>query len=379
VQKNENRLSSGVLPSGIPQCCPKRPTLGFVQRTPESLAQRCDPVSRERAPRLRPRGARPEREIGPGPYGLERNLPDLGIVHGHNLSMVRVVSLVPAATEMVWALGATDQLVAVTHDDDFPPAVLALPRVTRSTIPTGATAREIDTDVREAGARGESTFHLDERALRDAQPDVILGQTLCAVCAVTLDLIPASLEHEPLVVPLDASSIDGMLEDIRRVAVALGREDEAERVVAGLRARLTWVAERVGGRPRPRVACLEWLDPLFNAGHWVPEQVRIAGGEDVLGAAGARSREITWDDVLAARPEIVIAMPCGWDAERAAREAEALGDFAGARAFGVDGAAYFSRPGPRLVDGAELLASILHPGLVAPPDGGIAIGVRSAV
>jgi iron complex transport system substrate-binding protein len=292
---------------------------------------------------------------------------------------VRIVSLVPAATEIVWALGATADLVAVTHDDDFPPAVLALPRVTRTTIPAGATAREIDTHVREAGARGESTFHLDEQALREARPDVILGQTLCAVCAVTLDRIPASLEREPLVVPLDASSVDGMLEDVRTVAAAIDRTDEAKRVAAGLRDRLESVAERVAGLSRPRVACLEWLDPLFNAGHWVPEQIWIAGGDDVLGTAGARSREIAWDDVLAARPEIVIAMPCGWDAERAADEAEALGDFAGARVFGVDGAAYFSRPGPRLVDGAELLASILHPGRVAPPDGAMAIEVRSAV
>lgn len=292
---------------------------------------------------------------------------------------MRIVSLVPAATEMVWALGATDQLVAVTHDDDFPPAVLALPRVTATTIPADATAREIDTRVREASVRSESTFHLDERALREARPDVILGQTLCAVCAVTLDRIPAGLGREPLVVPLDASSIAGMLEDMRRVAAAIDRADESERVIAALRGRLESVAERVAGLARPRVACLEWLDPLFNAGHWVPEQVRIAGGEDVLGTAGARSREIAWDDVLAARPDIVMAMPCGWDAERAAREAEALGDFAGARVFGVDGRAYFSRPGPRLVDGAELLASILHPGRVAPPDGASAIGVRRAV
>ncbi|MGH2473233.1 MAG: ABC transporter substrate-binding protein [Candidatus Limnocylindria bacterium] len=292
---------------------------------------------------------------------------------------MRVVSLVPAATEMVWALGAIDELVAVTHDDDFPPSALALPRVTRSTIPADASAREIDTHVREAGARGESTFHLDERALREARPDVILGQTLCAVCAVTLEGLPTDLEHEPLVVPLDASTIEGMFRDLRRVAAALGRMESAVRVMKGLRERLALVSQSVADLPRPRVACLEWLDPLFNAGHWVPEQVRIAGGEDLLGIAGARSREITWDDVRAARPEIVIAMPCGWDAERAATEAEALGDLAGARVFGVDGAAYFSRPGPRLVDGAELLASILHPGLVAPPDGAIAIQGRSGV
>jgi len=288
---------------------------------------------------------------------------------------MRVVSLVPAATEIVWALGATDQLVAVTHDDDFPPAVLALPRITRSTIPAGATAREIDTHVREAGARGESTFHLDEQALRDARPDVILGQTLCAVCAVTLDRVPASLDRQPEVVPLTASTIEGMFQDIRRVGAALRRVGDADRLVGELRARLATVEESVAGLPRPRVACLEWLDPLFNGGHWVPEQVRIAGGEDVLGTAGARSREIGWNDVVAARPDIVVAMPCGWDARRAAREAEALGPIRAARIVGVDGAAYFSRPGPRLVNGVELLASIFHPDAVGTPEGAIAVRV----
>lgn len=334
-------------------------------------------MSREGAPRLGPCGPRPEREVRPALDGLARDLRD-DAVHAPTLSTVRVVSLVPAATEMVWALGAVELLVAVTHDDDFPPALDGMPRVTRSTIPAGATAREIDMHVREAGARGESTFHLDEHALRDARPDVILGQTLCAVCAVTLDSIPATL-RAPVVVPLGASTIEGMFEDLQRVAVALGRENEGEMVVTNLRSRLESVAARIAGRRRPRVACLEWLDPLFNAGHWVPEQVRIAGGEDVLGTAGARSREVTWDEVVAGRPEVVIAMPCGWDAERAAREAEALGEIAGARVVGVDGAAYFSRPGPRLVDGVELLASILHPERVAPPDGATAIGVRTAV
>ncbi len=288
---------------------------------------------------------------------------------------MRVVSLVPAATEMVYALGAVEQLVAVTHDDDYPPTVRTVTRITRSTIPAGASAREIDTHVREAGARGESTFHLDSDALRAARPDVILGQTLCAVCAVTLQSLPANLERGPLIVPLNASTIEGMFEDLRRVASALGRDDAAARVVKDLRDRLAVVAQAVAGLPRPRVACLEWLDPLFNAGHWVPEQVRIAGGEDVLGSAGERSREILWDDVLAARPEIVIAMPCGWDARRAAREAEALGPVGGARVIGVDGAAYFSRPGPRLVDGVELLASIFHPGAVAAPDDALAVSV----
>jgi iron complex transport system substrate-binding protein len=288
---------------------------------------------------------------------------------------MRIVSLVPAATEIVWALGATDQLVAVTHDDDFPPAVLSLPRVTRSTIPADATAREIDVHVREAGAGGESTFHLDEQALRDARPDVILGQTLCAVCAVTLDRVPATLERQPEVVPLSASSIDGMFLDIRRVGAALRCADDADRLVLDLRSRLATVEARVAGLARPRVACLEWLDPLFNGGHWVPEQVRSAGGLDVLGTAGARSREIEWGDVIAARPEIVIAMPCGWDAGRAAHEAQALGPIPSARIIGVDGAAYFSRPGPRLVNGVELLASIFHPDAVRAPDGAIAVPV----
>jgi iron complex transport system substrate-binding protein len=288
---------------------------------------------------------------------------------------MRVVSLVPAATEIVYALGAVGELVAVTHDDDYPPEVRRLPSVTRSTIPSDASAREIDRRVREAAAQGESTFHLDEGLLRDARADVILGQTLCAVCAVTLDRIPSAGHRAPVIVPLDASDIEGIFEDIRRVGAALRREDSAARLVASLRTRLAAVASLVDGLARPRVACLEWLDPLFNAGHWVPEQIRIAGGDDVLGAVGERSREIAWDEVLAGRPEIIVAMPCGWDASRAAREASALPAAKGARVVGVDGAAYFSRPGPRVVDGAGLLASILHPDAVAAPEGALAVTV----
>lgn len=282
------------------------------------------------------------------------------------------MSLVPAATEIACALGATAELVAVTHDDDFPPEILALPRVTRSTIPPHASAREIDTLVRDAGNRGESTFHLDEAALREARPDVILGQTLCAVCAVTLEQVP-TFSRPPAVVALEAASLEGMFDDVRRVGEAVGRRQKAADLVASLRGRVAAVAAAVRGAERPRVACLEWLDPLFNGGHWVPEQVALAGGVDVLGRAGERSREISYDDVVAARPQIVIAMPCGWDAKRAAREAERVGRIGGARVFGVDGAAYFSRPGPRLVDGVELLASILHPEVATAPKGALAI------
>ncbi len=286
---------------------------------------------------------------------------------------MRVVSLMPAATEIMCALGAERELVAVTHDCDFPASVGALPRITSSTIPPGSGSRAIDDAVREAAARGESTFHLDTDALRDAKPDVLLGQTLCRVCALTLDQLPASLAREPRTVPLDGGSLEGVFADIVRVALALDRSREARLLVARLRERLAAVAERVRGARYPRVVCLEWLDPLFNGGHWVPEQVAIAGGQDMLGVAGERSRVIEWDEVVAAEPDVVVLMPCGFNGERALAEAGALlarrewADLPAVRAgraFAVDGNAYFSRPGPRLVDGVELLASLLHPARV---------------
>jgi len=289
---------------------------------------------------------------------------------------MRIVSLVPAATEIACAIGAVADLVAVTHDCDFPPHVRSLPRVTSATIPAGATSREIDTLVRDAASRNESTFHLDAGALRDAAPDVILGQTLCAVCAVTLDQVPRSLPREPRVVPLEAATLDGMYEDVARVGDAIGRGQQARTLVASLRARAAAVRHAVGDRERPRVACIEWVDPPYSGGHWVPEQVHLAGGADVLGEPGARSRELTWDDVRAARPDIVVVMPCGWDAPRAEREARAIPDL-GAPVVAVDGNAYFSRPGPRLIDGIKLLASLLHPGVVPPPDGAAAIALRA--
>ncbi len=291
---------------------------------------------------------------------------------------MRIVSLVPAATEIACALGAAAELVAVTHDCDHPPGVRDLPRITRSTIVPGSASAEIDAQVRAAAAAGESTFHLDLPALRAARADILLGQTLCAVCAVTLDQLPAMSGGGPPAVPLDGGSIEGILADIGRVADALGRSTAGTLLVATLRARLEAVAQAVAGRPRRRVVCLEWLDPLFNAGHWVPEQVAWAGGRDLLGVAGARSREIRWSELQAARPEVVLVMPCGFDAARAVREAaalagraewQALAAVAAGRAYALDGNAYFSRPGPRVVDGVELLASVLHPGSVPVPGG----------
>jgi iron complex transport system substrate-binding protein len=297
---------------------------------------------------------------------------------------MRIVSLVPAGTEIAAAIGALDDLVAVTHDCDHPAAVRALPRVTRSTIAGGTDSASIDAAVRAAADRGESTFHLDAAALDAAAPDVLLGQTLCRVCAVTLEQVPARLRRAPDIVPLEASTIDGIFEDITRVAAALRRTEAGASLVAALRQRLRHIEHAVAGAPRPRVACLEWIAPLFNAGHWVPEQVRWAGAEDVLGEAGARSREVDWADLVDASPEWVFVMLCGFDAGRAAKEATELAGRAewdslpavrAGRVYALDGNAYFSRPGPRVLDGAQLLASIVHPDRVQPPPGAAAIRV----
>ena len=292
------------------------------------------------------------------------------------------MSLVPAATEIAFALGAGGDVVAVTHDCDFPLAARKLPRVTRSTIAPGSDSRSIDTQVRAAAERGESTFHLDAAALTAARPDVLLGQTLCAVCAVTVAQIPATIVPAPVVVPLDGDTLEGIFADIDRAGVALGRRDAAARLVAELRTRIARVGFLVAGASRPRDACLEWLAPLFNAGHWVPEQVALAGGHDVLGEPGTRSHELTLADVAAADPDIIVLMPCGFDAERAMAEAGALMSdptwdtlraVRDGRVFTVDGNAFFSRPGPRVVDGIELLASVLHPDRIAAPAGARAI------
>lgn len=289
---------------------------------------------------------------------------------------MRIASLVPAGTEIAWALGVADQLVAVTHDCDFPSTVRALPRLTASTIPDGASSREIDHLVRSAGERGESTFHVDGGALRAARPDVILGQTICRVCAVTLDQLPADIGSTPRTIPLTGESIDGVFADIQRVAHQLDVTERGERAVTGLRARLAAVGERVAGRERPRVACIEWLEPLFQGGHWVPEQVALAGGVDVLGAPGRRGVVIDPSAVVAARPDVLVLMPCGFDTRRALDEASAVTGRAGfadlpaartGRVFATNGSAYFSRPGPRLVDGVEILAALLHPDLFPPP------------
>ncbi|HXB64862.1 MAG TPA: cobalamin-binding protein [Solirubrobacteraceae bacterium] len=281
---------------------------------------------------------------------------------------MRIVSLVPHATELLFALGLAQQVVAVTHECDYPPAALTRPRVTRDVLPPGLSAAEIDAAVRERTQRGEAIYALDEDALRAVQPDLVVTQALCPVCAVSYNEVVALAQHLPScprVISLDPHTLDDTLRDVHTLALATDRLGRGAALVARARERIDRVRRAVEGCARPRVAALEWLDPVFAAGHWTPQLIGLAGGEDVLGEAGAPSRTVSWKEVAAAAPDVVVAMPCGYDAPRArtearmyARELSALG---AARVVAVDASAYFSRPGPRLVDGLELLAHILHP------------------
>jgi iron complex transport system substrate-binding protein len=293
---------------------------------------------------------------------------------------MRIVSLFPAATEILCALGAASELVGISHDSDAPAELLppSLARVTRTPLDESAAPGEIDRMVREADARGESLHVLDARAISELEPDVIITQGLCDVCAIPeADVrdIAASMRHAPIVLSLAASSLDDMLDDIRRVGTAIERSPSAESLVSSLEARLRRVHERLAasGAPRPRVAVIEWTDPIFNAGHWVPQMVRRAGGIEVLGTAGERSRVVSMEEVVGAKADTIIIAPCGYDVERAAAEGQARAKdeawrwLADSRAWAIDSGALLSRPGPRLVDGVETLAEILHPSVFPRP------------
>jgi iron complex transport system substrate-binding protein len=275
---------------------------------------------------------------------------------------------------MLFALGLGGDVVAVTHECDYPPEAASLPHITRSVIPEGLTAADIDRAVRERTERGEAIYELDEYQLAELAPDLIVTQAVCEVCAVSYDDVRAvagRLSSEPEVLSLDPTTIGEVLADVPRLAKAAGEPEAGERVVAEAAERLDAVAEAVEGAPAPTVAALEWLDPVFVGGHWVPQMIELAGGVDLLGLPGEKSRTVEWAEVEAARPELVVTMPCGYDTERAAEETELFAERLaglGARVVAVDAAAYFSRPGPRLVDGVELLAHLMHPTLVeAPP------------
>jgi iron complex transport system substrate-binding protein len=289
---------------------------------------------------------------------------------------VRIVSLVPHATELLFALGLGPQVVAVTHECDHPPAADALQRVTRDVLPGGLSAAEIDAAVRERTLSGEAIYELDRRALAELEPDLIVTQALCPVCAVSYDEVAElarSLPSRPRVIALDPRTVGETLGDVRTLAQATDRREEGVELVQRIAARIDRVKLAVRGRARPRVAALEWLDPVYVAGHWTPQLIELAGGEDVLGVPGGPSETFTWETVAAAEPEVVVVMPCGYDAARAHEEATShAGELAGlnaSRVVAVNASAYFSRPGPRLIDGLELLAHILHPDVAPGADG----------
>jgi len=289
---------------------------------------------------------------------------------------VRIVSLVPHATELCFALGLGDELIAVTHECDYPPAALSLPKVTRDALDPAAGSAAIDAAVRARVAGGGSIYELDWDALRRLEPELIITQALCAVCAVSLEEVrelAGSLPSKPRVISLDPHTLGESLGDVRTLAEATGRRAEGVALVARSAGRIDRVRIAVRRAPRPRVVALEWLDPVFVAGHWTPQLIELAGGEDPLGFPGESSQRLDWETVAAARPEVVVVMPCGFDLARTHAEALSYaGELRGLRAqrvVAVDAAAYFSRPGPRLVDGLELLAHILHPDLVAQGDG----------
>jgi iron complex transport system substrate-binding protein len=297
---------------------------------------------------------------------------------------VRVASLLPSATEMVHFCGAADALVGVTHECDYPIGVEKLPRVTSSKIDGhDMTSAEIDAAIAEHLTDSGSIYALDAKLLDELAPDLIITQGLCKVCAVSMDLVreaAAGLKNEPEVLSLNPTSLRGVLEDAVRIGEALDRGTETRAKVAALEKRLARVEEAVAELPRPRIGCIEWLDPPFSAGHWVPEMVRIAGGEDIFAKPGEPSARLAWEELFEAAPEVLVLMPCGFDVQRTVEEARrvlprlpgwnelpAVGE---GRVWAVDANSYFSRPAPRLVDGVEILASIMHPeDFIGKPEG----------
>jgi iron complex transport system substrate-binding protein len=304
------------------------------------------------------------------------------------INRMRVLSLLPASTEIIAALHAGDSIVGITHECDFPADVVrTLPRVTRSMMDASLTTpREIDEAVRGLSHSGEPLYMLDEAAIASLVPDLIVTQALCEVCAVSetdVRAIAARMASHPEVITLSGATWSGVADDMRRVGVALGCAEAAAEVVEALEKRIRDVHQtlRAARAPRPNVVVIEWTDPIFAAGHWVPELVRRAGGHELMSVAGEHSTVRSVESIRAARPELLIVAPCGYDAEHAAtaaRELLAQDDWAWAGAlplWAVDANSLLSRPGPRLVDGIETLAAIMHPDLFRAAPGSNAIRV----
>jgi iron complex transport system substrate-binding protein len=304
---------------------------------------------------------------------------------------MRIISLFPAATEIVCALGAASSLVGISHDSDFPPELLdsGLPRVTRTTLDENAAPADIDRMVRTADTLGESLHVLDAEAIAGLEPDVIITQGICDVCAIRegdVRIIAESLRSPPIVLALSANTLDEMLNDIHRVGAVIERSPLSEALVERLESRLYKVHNRLveAAVPRPRVAVLEWTDPIYHAGHWVPQMVRRAGGIEVLARIGERSRKVSMEELVAAKADTVIIAPCGYGVMRAEAEATMQAKkkewawLAHCRTWAVDSGGLFSRPGPRLVDGVETLAEIFHPTVFPRPSRTRAIELQLA-
>jgi iron complex transport system substrate-binding protein len=287
---------------------------------------------------------------------------------------MRIVSLVPSATEMICVLGLGEQLVGVTHECDYPDVVRPLPKVTRAAIPIDVSSAQIDAMVHESVDSGKSLFALDREKLVSLKPDLVITQSLCDVCAVdVLEVEKAfcGLEGEPEVVRLEPTRLADVLDGIRTIGIAAGVEERANEVISTLSNRIIAVEGRVPRNREPRrVVMLEWIDPLFCAGHWNPELVALAGGVDCLGKAGDRSHVVPWDAIVHADPEVMVISCCGYTIERTKDDLPILASKPGfkeldcvrnGRLYIMDGNAYFNRPGPRLIDSLEMLSHILHP------------------
>ncbi len=287
---------------------------------------------------------------------------------------MRICSFVPSATEMLYALGLGDSVVGVTHECDEPAEAARKPVLIRASIDhAAASSAAIDAAVHESLRSATPLYTLDTEGLRRAAPDLIITQDLCDVCAIDISLVTqalGALDRRPQVLALHPHTVDESLDQLRLIGEATGRAGEAGAMLSALRERLGRIERLLDGAPRPRVFCLEWLEPPMASGHWVPQQVALAGGEEVLGRAGAASRYVTWDEVAAARPEVLILMPCGFSIDRTRQELPRLKEQAcwpklpavqRGQVYLVNGPAYFNRSGPRLVDGVELLARLLHP------------------
>ena len=296
------------------------------------------------------------------------------------LTLQRIISLLPGATEIVCALGSAESLVAISHECDYPPEISHLPRVSTSAVDSSASSHDIDAAVRRTSESGLPLFALDAEDIVRLAPTLIITQSLCEVCAVSdgdVRDIAHLITPSPTILPMTGTTLDGVWADITAIGAALGRPDPAAALLSSLADRMHLVhdALRAARAPRPRVAVIEWLDPLFIAGHWTPEVVRRAGGVDVVAEPGAHSVQVTVEQVRVANPDVLLFAPCGFDVERAAREAHALlatREWSWARereAWALDGNALTSRPGPRLVDAIEVMASVFAPSLFnAPPN-----------